>query len=388
MLTRTTIVTTLCLIFITTINNAAIATDIRKTPDGWMIPSHELEGFAKGTSGGTGGKLVLVTSAADYAKGAKVVAGSLRDAIENTPAGPLWIRFNLPAGSQIILARPLALRSDLTIDGQNKEINITNRVDWSQFELDPEKTTGRKQCRRVNRKQPTGTLFIINRSSNIILNGLKFSRINFDRSPWENSIPDLDKECLGDLISIYNDKTGGANNVDRIWINRSTFTQCGDGCIDITRPESKAARISISNNRFVNTDKTMILGTPYGAGSSTDPKTGKLQQRKGGTPYPYRVSIYGNTFENSNERNPRVSNAIAHIRNNTYINWGMYIVYAENALVLYESNIHQNSKSKPVISPASKGTILLKGNVDQNGKPMSELRDSPDLSEWDAAANK
>ena len=372
------IVFAFCLAFLVFFSAVSHGASYEVPRGSWEVPLQELEGFANGTTGGAGGRRALVTSTADYAKGEKVVAGSLRDIVENTSAGKLWIRFSLPVGSKITLVRPLMLRSNLTIDGQNKSINITNRINWSQFELDPEKTVGRRQCRRVNHRQPMGTLFIINRSSNIILNGLNFSRANFNGSPWEESIPDLDKECLGDLISIYNDKINRAEYVDRIWINRSSFTQCGDGCIDITRPVSKPASISITNNIFTNTDKTMIVGTPYGADDS-------LFQEWGGSndvSYPYRVSVLGNKFVNSNERNPRVSNAIAHIKNNTYINWGGYVVYAENALVLYEANKHRNGKSKAVISPASKGVILLKGNTDVNGKPMVELGDSSDFSPW------
>jgi pectate lyase len=354
------------------------AADAQRISD-WKTLLAELEGFANETTGGLGGTEYEVTNAQDYDTHDQKIPGTLRYAIEHSALSPLWITFRLPIGTTIVLKRPLPLRSNLTIDGRGSDIRIANRVDWSQYEIDTNKTQGRQQCRKINRSVPKGTLLSINRQQNIIVTHLTFTRIGFKNSPWENRIPDLDKECLGDVLSIYNDAKSFGSNVDRIWINRSTFQECGDGCIDVTRPDTQVSRISISNNIFRNTDKTMIIGTPYDAYARPDPISRRLETNVLPGSYPYHVSLYGNRFENVNERNPRISHALVHIYRNHYINWHLYAVYVEDAMLFYERNIHENSNpSTKVVSKFSNGHILSRGNTGPNGEPLAELPDSPD----------
>lgn len=349
----------------------------QKTYD-WSNLSAELEGFASETTGGFGGAAYEVTNTQDYDKGDERIPGSLRYGIEYSTSSPLWITFRLPKDSTIILKRPLLLRSNLTIDGRDNDIRIANRIDWSKYEIDSNKTRGRQQCRMINKSGPKGTLLSINRQQNIILTHLTFMRIGFKDSPWENAAPDLDKECLGDVLSIYNDAKSKNANVDRIWINRNTFQDCGDGCIDITRPDTQVGRISISNNIFRHTDKTMIIGTPYNAYARQTPDNHGLEANVQYGSFPYHVSLYGNRFEEANERNPRVSHALVHAYNNRHINWRLYVIYAENAMLFYEQNSHVNSNpSAKVVSKFGNGHILALDNTGPNGEPLAELPDSP-----------
>ena len=106
----------------------------------------------------------------------------------------------------------------------------------------------------------------------------------------------LDTECLGDLITVYNPRSANKNTaVSRIWINHMSFQHCGDGCIDITRPvKNSAETFTLSFNTFKDTDKTMIVGTPYdNLSAHIEPENDPNNHHR---KYPYRVSMYGNLF--------------------------------------------------------------------------------------------
>lgn len=103
-------------------------------------------------------------------------------------------------------------------------------------------------------------MILIRNQQNIIISNIDFNRINYN--PSNKSFGEkFDHECLGDIIGIYNfdDK----HHSSRIWINRSTFRKCGDGCIDITRPTDKIGTFTVSYNKFVSTNKTMVIGGHY-----------------------------------------------------------------------------------------------------------------------------
>ena len=90
----------------------------------------EAEGFGRFASGGRGGKVVTVTSLADYKNGEQPVEGTLRWALEQfkhtetldgktiTVFEPLTIVFNV-AGDIVLLEDLKVKRSDLTIAGQS-----------------------------------------------------------------------------------------------------------------------------------------------------------------------------------------------------------------------------------------------------------------------------
>lgn len=351
----------------------------------------KLEGFAAQTTGGYGGIIYTVTNNRDYQAGSQnEVPGSLRYGIEKSdPTKPLWVKFNLPVASKkILLLRPIDLRSNMSLDGRNQDVTIASLADWSHYYISNVDAAGnllagskRAQCDVILNKGYVETfLLVLNRVKNVIITGLNFDRDNFyGQVDWEKKYPNFDKQCLGDLISIYNDSKASANFIDNIWIHGNTFQKCGDGCIDMVRPDTKAQRISISENSFNQTDKTMILGTPYDAYTVLDPSTGKLTTNipRDSAKYYYRVSLYRNTFNQVHERNPRVSFALVHMYDNTFLDWTMYLVFADQSKVFYEKNKHRNSLNRPVVlsSSLASGSVYSYLNVDMNNQPVANLTD-------------
>jgi pectate lyase len=332
--------------------------------------SSELKGYARCTTGGKDGGSYTVTSNEDNLSGSPK-AGTLRYAIEKVSVGkPLRVYFNLATDKRkITLQKPLSLRDNLTIDGK-KLITIATKVDWNLYQLDPKSMTlSRPECIAKSSGTVMSHIFIINRKKNIIINGLTFIRDNF-KSPWDDQYAPklIDKQCLGDVIGIYNDSTVTSHFTDNIWINNNVIQTCGDGCIDMTRPHpEKAQRISISNNTFIKTDKTMLLGSPYDAYARKDPATGKVDANIPVGKYWYRVSIYNNRFEDVNERNPRVASSLAHVFRNTYVGWTGYVVWAIQSKVFYESNVHENTYKKLIVQKNS-DDVYPYHNTDMNGE--------------------
>lgn len=345
----------------------------------WDSLSQELEGFAFRTTGGLGGELYDVTTEDDYESHEKPIKGTLRFAVENVALGkPLWIRFAIGKNqpTQIRLKRTLNLRSNLSIDGRGSNVAIVSVVDWSKYKVVPGNKS-RRQCAPINPQSQKTTLFSIASQKNIIITGLQFERINFEKSPWEKTDPELDKECLGDVISIYNTPSVKDYWSSQIWINRNSFKKCGDGCIDVIRPvPGKAHLISISNNSFIETDKTMILGTPYDFLAKAKPGESLPHNIPDGKYY-YRVSLYGNLFDRVHERNPRVSHAIVHIYKNTFRHWTQYLIAADAAKVFFESNqLIPLFSDSIVINSYLKDSVYSSGNINS----MVPLQKSVDQS--------
>lgn len=329
----------------------------------WDLLSSELEGFGSETTGGLGGLIYDVTDARDYAVGETAVAGTLRYGIDRYGARPLWIRFaKLGDGPQkIVLKRTLYLPSHVTLDGRKADVSIVTEVDWTKYE---EVWAGsRNQCAiRDTSTTLLTTLLAIRGSYNVIITHLKLGRDGY-KSPWEDDAT-LDKECLGDMIAIYNKPTV-ATYTTKIWLNHLSIGQCGDGCVDITRPANKAEFISISNSKFSQTDKTMLLGSPYDLNSITIPA---------GEYYP-RVSLYRNLFDGVNERNPRASSAIVHAYNNIYSNWGSYIVAAEASKVFFEGNMLNPGARTTVINQTLSNSVYAFDNTVSNSPNFPDYPD-------------
>ena len=129
----------------------------------------EREGFGKKTTGGKGGKVVVVTNLNDRG------AGSLREAV--SLPGPRWIVFRKGLRGTINLRSNLKVTGDKTVDGRGADITLAK-----------------------------GTVVI--RTDNVILTHLKFSGAD------------------DDAIRIMD----GASN---IWIHRNTLSNAGDGLIDV-----------------------------------------------------------------------------------------------------------------------------------------------------------
>ena len=305
------------------------------TPNGspdWASLKKELGGFAYQTTGGLKGKQYQVTSNADYdPRKEKAVPGTLRYGIEVAgKSSPIWITFgDAFKKPQVISPKaPFNLNSNSTIDGRGRDVTISRAVNWALYQ---EKKNGsrRSECEpKPGVNAPAYAYMQLNNVQNVVITNLKFSRSNFENPAFGDADHDMDKQCLGDIISIYN--RPGGSPIDNIWLNHLTIEKCGDGCVDMVRPSVNFAhRISISNSRFVKTDKTMIAGTHFDLNTKDIP-AGK---------YPYRISMYGNYFDRANERNPRGSHSLIHLYNNYFDSWGMYIAANDNARIFVERNL-------------------------------------------------
>ncbi|OYW13650.1 MAG: hypothetical protein B7X02_01655 [Rhodospirillales bacterium 12-54-5] len=200
---------------------------------------------------------------------------------------------------------------------------------------------------------------------------MQLTRTNY-KSPYPQDAS-IDKECLGDIITIYNLRT--ANVVDNIWLNKLHISHCGDGCIDMVRPVAGVnSNITISHNTIEDADKVMLAGTPYDYQHKDLPANAR----------PYRISIYGNIFKNTTQRTPRADNAIVHVANNTYTDWNSYVVAAYNSEVFFEKNILNNKYDKPVAKTGAGGKVFAYQNT-MTAKTV-KIQDSPNYnkvrSQW------
>jgi pectate lyase len=142
---------------------------------------------------------------------------------------------------------------------------------------------------------------------------------------------------------------------ERVWIDHNEFRdrttldatlptyfnelyQIHDGLLDITNASD---RVTVSYNRFVNHDKTMLIGSSDSASADT----GRL-----------RVTLHHNLFENIGQRAPRVRFGQLHVYNNYYVipdadvhgySWGVGVqplpvasgIFAENNFFRTEQSV-------------------------------------------------
>jgi pectate lyase len=145
--------------------------------------------------------------------------------------------------------------------------------------------------------------------------------------------------ALGSWNALYDSIS--LRDTTNVWIDHNTFEdratadstlpnhfgvlyQVHDGLADITNASDL---VTVSWNRFVNHDKTMLIGSSDNAPADV----GKL-----------RVTIHHNLYENTGQRSPRVRYGQDHVFNNYYVienpsaysySWGVGIqseIYAQN----------------------------------------------------------
>lgn len=115
----------------------------------------------------------------------------------------------------------------------------------------------------------------------------------------------------------------------RVWIDHNTFSNGYDGALDVKRASDY---VTVSWNKFIDHDKTMLLGHSDDNGGED---RGKL-----------RVSYHHNWFAGTNQRHPRVrfGNPV-HVYNNYYANVGSYgVASTMEAGVLVEGNYFENTE--------------------------------------------
>ncbi|WP_336210990.1 pectate lyase family protein [Nonomuraea sp. LPB2021202275-12-8] len=81
-----------------------------------------------------------------------------------------------------------------------------------------------------------------------------------------------------------------------VWIDHNTFRSSNDGSVDVKRGSDL---VTVSYNRYVGTDKSMLLGHSDSNGAQD---TGYL-----------RATYHHNWFDGSNTRHPRVRFGYAHV---------------------------------------------------------------------------
>lgn len=249
-----------------------------------------IDGYAAGTTGGLGHRLLLVTSDRDdnAAKDGRpsprhpAEPGTLRWAVETgQKEGGGWIRFDdALKGREIRLAATLRPGPNTSIDGGCSGVRIVAKAGISLLTV----------------SQP-----------NVIVAGLAMEKDHYQDG----------NERTGDAISVNQD-------FDRIAILHNSFRRCGDGCVDIVRRDRSgvAARATVAFNRFEDHNKVMLVGTLT---CSIDAKAPGCDA--GRTPYSgdalkpeIFVTLQANLFIRTSQRNPKVvSNALIEMVNNVVV---------------------------------------------------------------------
>ena len=132
-----------------------------------------------------------------------------------------------------------------------------------------------------------------------------------------------------------------------MWIDHNTFYPANDGSVDVKRGSDL---VTVSYNRYVGTDKSMLLGHSDSNGAQD---TGYL-----------RVTYHHNWFDGSNTRHPRVRFGYAHVFAN-YVNVDDYFIglgvggqiYAESNYVRAHQDHHRGLRRRqPDLDAAATST--------------------------------
>jgi pectate lyase len=258
---------------------------------GSLLPAM-IDGYAAGTTGGLGHRLLLVTSDRDdhAAKDGRpsprfpAESGTVRWAVETAQReGGGWIRFgDALNGKEIRLAAALRPGPNTSIDGG---------------------------CSGVRLVAKAGITLLTVSAPNVIVAGLSMEKDHYQDG--------ADQERTGDAISVNQD-------FDRVAILHNSFRRCGDGCIDIVRRDRSGvtARVTVAFNRFEDHNKVMLVGTLT---CSIDAKSPGCEA--GHKPYSgdalkpeIFVTLQANLFVRTSQRNPKVvSNALIEMVNNLVV---------------------------------------------------------------------
>jgi len=113
-----------------------------------------------------------------------------------------------------------------------------------------------------------------------------------------------------------------------IWVDHNTFHVAGDGSVDIKRGSDL---VTVSWNRFINTDKTMLLGHSANNG----------EQDRGYL----RVTYHHNFFDGTATRTPRVRFGYAHVFNNYLNSTDYFLGLGIEASIYSEGNYVERTKT-------------------------------------------
>ncbi|XP_019186377.1 PREDICTED: pectate lyase-like [Ipomoea nil] len=226
-------------------------------------------GFAKGTTGGKGGRIYVVKDASDDDV-QEPKAGTLRHAVIQKE--PLWIVF--AASMTIKLSGELLVQGNKTIDGRGAFVNIAG-----------------------------GAGMTLQSVNNVIIHNIKVGDI-------KSSPGGIIRDCVdhkgmrthdeGDGITIF-----GSHHV---WIDHVSMHNCEDGLIDAA---AGATAVTVSNCHFTDHDKVLLFG------ANNEDSIDKRMQ----------ITLAFNHFgKRLHQRMPRCRWGLFHIVNNDYTHWEMYAV--------------------------------------------------------------
>ncbi|KAM0058806.1 putative pectate lyase [Helianthus debilis subsp. tardiflorus] len=230
-------------------------------------------GFAKGTTGGAAGEIYTVTDPSDV-DGANPKEGTLRWAAAQKK--PLWIIFE--KDMVIVLRHTLVVTSDKTIDGRGARVEIAY-----------------------------GGGITIQEANNVIIHGISVHDVRVMDGFAGRSA------CDGDALTI--------KTASKIWIDHCDFSKGPDGLLDVT---VGSTAVTISNNRFHDHDKVVLLGADD---SHTEDKM-------------MRATVAYNRFEETcTQRMPRCRFGFFQVVNNDYNKWKMYAIGGSaNPTILSQGN--------------------------------------------------
>lgn len=256
-------------------------------------------GFGTNVTGGLTGTKCIVTSLSDSG------SGTLRGCLAS---GNRWITFG--TSGTIKLSNTIKVLANTTIDGRGANVNII------------------------------GAELLI-KTPNVIITNLKFTA-----SGPSDAAPDAVRMSTG------------ANGV---WVDHNTFIGggdgVGDGAIDMT---DGATNITVSWNKFVNWDKSMLIN-----GEGPDDSA----------MYKPQVTLHHNFIDSTRQRNPKLRHGMLHAYNNFLRNWRSYGMGIEdNGQLNSQSNIFEAGSNNRAIRTdpingglagfaRSTGDLLLGGAV-------------------------
>jgi pectate lyase len=113
-----------------------------------------------------------------------------------------------------------------------------------------------------------------------------------------------------------------------VWVDHNTFNVSNDGSVDVKRGSDL---VTVSFNRFVSTDKTMLLGHSEDNG----------EQDRGYL----RATYHHNWFDNTKTRTPRVRFGYAHVFNNYLNSTDYFLGLGIEASIYAEGNYVEKAKT-------------------------------------------
>ncbi|HEX7027612.1 MAG TPA: pectate lyase, partial [Gammaproteobacteria bacterium] len=131
-----------------------------------------------------------------------------------------------------------------------------------------------------------------------------------------------------------------------VWVHDNNFLPNFDGALDVRR---SASYITVAWNRFIGTDKTMLVG-------SSDTEFESIGNMK--------VTYHHNWFDGSVQRNPRIRFGEVHIFNNYYDQVSSYgVVSVQFADVVVQGNYFDIANNRPAVSTGGVAESPHKGDA-------------------------